>query len=124
MLAVLTHPCVLLLLGGGLGANARYWLGEWFKARHWSDDFPWHTIAINVLGSFVLGFVAALGKDRQAWHLFLGVGVCGGFTTFSAFSVETLEMIEKDRGLAAAGYVCGSVVAGVVGAAAAMRMAR
>jgi fluoride exporter len=123
VLAYLAHPCVLLLVGGGLGANARYWLGEWFKARHWSDAFPWHTFAINVVGSFVLGLVAATCKDRPAWQLLLGVGVCGGFTTFSTFSVEVLAMIEKDRLLAAAGYAVGSVVAGVMGAALAMRCA-
>lgn len=124
MLAVLSHPCVLLLLGGGLGANARYWLGELFKARHWSDAFPWHTFAINVLGSFALGLVAVLLKDRPAWALFLGVGVCGGFTTFSTFSLEALTLLEKGRTLAAAGYAVGSVLAGVLGAALAMRLAR
>jgi fluoride exporter len=124
VLAVLSHPCVLLLVGGGLGANARYWLGEYFKTRHWSDTFPWHTFAINVAGSFALGLVAVLLKDRPAWALFLGVGVCGGFTTFSTFSVEALVMIEKGRTLAAAGYAVGSVVAGVMGAALAVRLAR
>ncbi len=124
MLALLTHPCVLLLVGGGLGANARYWLGELFKARHWADDFPWHTFAINVLGSFALGIVAATCKDRPAWQLFLGVGLCGGFTTFSTFSVEALSMLEKDRWLAAVGYVFGSALAGIAGAALAMKLAR
>ncbi len=124
MLAVLAHPCVLLFVGGGLGANARYWLGEYFKARHWSDEFPWHTFAINVLGSFVLGLVAVLLKDRPAWALFLGVGVCGGFTTFSTFSVEALAMLEKGRTSSAAVYALGSVFAGVLGAALALRLAR
>lgn len=124
MLALLTHPFMLLFVGGGLGANARYWIGEAFKSRHWTDDFPWHTFAINVLGSFVLGFVTVAGKDRPSWQLFLGVGLCGGFTTFSTFSVETLAMLEKGRIFAAVGYVCGSVVAGIAGAALAMRLAR
>lgn len=124
MLALLTHPCVLLLLGGGFGANARYWIGELFKARHWSEAFPWHTFAINVLGSFALALVAVHLKDRPAWALVLGVGVCGGFTTFSTFSLETLELIEKDRWLAAFAYSIGSVLAGIAGAVIAFRLAR
>lgn len=124
MLALLSHPGVLVFLGGGLGALARYGVGEAFKARHWSDAFPWHTFAINVLGSFALGLVAVLLKDRPAWVLLLGVGVCGGFTTFSTFSVETLALIEKGRAPAAAGYALGSVLAGLLGAALAVRLAR
>lgn len=124
MLAFISHPCVLLLVGGGLGANARYWLGELFKARHWADDFPWHTFAINVLGSFALGVVAATCRDRPSWQLFLGVGICGGFTTFSTFSVEMLAMMERDRWLAAVGYGLGSVLAGIAGAGLAVRMMR
>lgn len=121
---MLTHPFLLLFVGGGLGANARYWLGELFKARGWSDAFPWHTFLINVVGSLVLGVVAVACKDRPACLLFLGVGVCGGFTTFSTFSVETLAMLEKDRWLAATGYVVGSVLAGVVGAWLGMKLVR
>lgn len=124
MIALLSHPCVLLLVGGGLGANARYWLGELFKSRHWADDFPWHTFAINVLGSFALGLVAATCKDRPHWQLFLGVGICGGFTTFSTFSVEALTMLEKDRWIAAGGYVLGSGFAAIAGAALAMKLVR
>jgi fluoride exporter len=113
---MLTHPVLLLFLGGGLGANARYWLGIFMKARGWSDQFPWHTFVINILGSFVLGLVLAACKERPAWFLFLGVGVCGGFTTFSTFSVELLELLEKDRLLAAAGYALGSALLALVGA--------
>ena len=121
---MLTHPFLLLLIGGGLGANARYWLGELFKVRGWSDGFPWHTFLINVVGSFVLGLVAVACKDRPAWHLFLGIGVCGGFTTFSTFSVETLTMLEKDRWPAASGYAFGSVAAGIFGAWLGIKMVR
>jgi fluoride exporter len=121
---MLSHPFLLVFLGGGLGAAARYAVGELFKARGWADAFPWHTFAINVVGSLVLGVVVATCKDRPACVLFLGVGVCGGFTTFSTFSVETLAMLEKERGLAAVGYVLGSVAAGVAGAWIGMKVVR
>ena len=63
-------------------------------------------------------------KDRPAWYVLLGTGLCGGFTTFSTFSLETLTMLEKGRPWAAAAYVGGSVAAGLAGAWAAVRLAR
>jgi CrcB protein len=78
--------------------------------------FPWGTLLINVLGSFVIGLVAALTliPDRVGMHpdfrVFLMVGVCGGFTTFSAFSLQTLELVQAGDALPAAGYILGSVV--------------
>lgn len=124
MLALLTHPCILLAIGGGLGANSRYWLGVWFKARHLNDHFPWHTFSINVLGSFLLGLVVVFTKDRPAWQMLLGVGFCGGFTTFSTFSLETLALLEKDRIIAALGYALGSVMMGLLVAYIALKAAR
>ncbi|QEL13596.1 fluoride efflux transporter CrcB [Limnoglobus roseus] len=115
---------LIVMLGGGLGANARFWLGVWFKDRGWTEFFPWHTFLINVLGSFVLGVVAMAYEHRPAWYHFLGVGICGGFTTFSTFSLETLVMMEKDRWLAATGYAVGSVLAGIFGAWFGMKLAR
>jgi CrcB protein len=114
----------LLLLGGGVGANARYWIGklvaQWQLRRFDHLDFPLATFLINVSGSVILGFAAALflkhpDESRRVWYLLLGTGFCGGFTTFSTFSLEALELLQKDRWLAAAGYVCGSVAAGVAG---------
>ncbi len=78
--------------------------------------FPWGTLLINVLGSFVIGLVAAvtLAPARVAMHpdlrVFLMVGVCGGFTTFSAFSLQTLELMQAGDVAPAAGYIVGSVV--------------
>ncbi len=115
---------LIVMVGGGLGANARYWLGVGFKDRGWTDHFPWHTFGINVVGSFVLGLVAVAYGHRPAWYHLLGVGLCGGFTTFSTFSVETLLLLEKNRGLAAAGYAVGSVLAGLFGAWCGMKLAR
>jgi fluoride exporter len=123
-----THPVTLLTLGGGAGANARYWLGALVRAVHGTTVFPWTTFFINVSGSVLLGFVAALflkhpDESRRVWYLLLGTGFCGGFTTFSTFSLETLELMQEGRPWTAAGYVSGSVAAGVFGLWLAMKLA-
>lgn len=125
------NSCLLLALGGGAGANARYWLGHviarlqqtWFDAV----EFPWATFLINVGGSILLGFVAAayLGHPdpaRRNWYLLLGTGFCGGFTTFSTFSLETLELLRDGKTGAVIAYVAGSVAAGLLGVWLAMRL--
>jgi CrcB protein len=106
------HPA-LVFFGGGAGSVGRYLLGRWLAVP---GGFPWHTFGINVLGSFVLGFLVVLCKDRPGWLVLLGTGVCGGFTTFSTFSVETLRLLESEDYAAACGYVFGSVAAGILGA--------
>ena len=126
----LTHPATLLAAGGGAGANARYWFGRLVArvqaAQLPGVEFPWGTFLINVGGSVVLGFVAAayLGHPdpaRRNWYLLLGTGFCGGFTTFSTFSLETLELMRDGKPWAALAYVGGSVAAGVLGVWLAMR---
>jgi CrcB protein len=129
------HPVTLLAVGGGAGANARYWLGrciaEW-QVRRFGVEFPWGTLAINVLGSVLLGFVAAAvlhqpdplhpGPARRNWYLLLGTGFCGGFTTFSTFSYEALKLAQDGKWWAVAGYVGGSVLAGILGVWAALQL--
>lgn len=126
MPASLLPYSLLVFVGGGAGAVLRFWVGEWLKQYEWGRQLPWGTFAINVVGSFVLGVVATAfaGDEKAAWRLLLGTGVCGGFTTFSTFSVETLQMLEQERWLAAGGYVAGSVLAGLLGAWAGWRLAR
>ena len=128
----LTHPAVLLAVGGGAGANARFYLGravaEW-QLRHGGVGFPWGTFVVNVSGSALLGLLAAtcLGSAdpaRRLWYVLLGTGFCGGFTTFSTFSVEALDLLREGRGGAAVAYVLGSVAAGLGAAALAMRAGR
>jgi CrcB protein len=122
----------LLALGGGVGTNARYWLGrlvvEWQRHNFENVAFPWATFVINVSGSVVLGFAAALflkhpDESRRVWYLILGTGFCGGFTTFSTFSLETLELLQEERLGAATAYVFGSVAAGVFGVWLALKIA-
>ena len=119
--------CLLVGLGGGLGAVARYLMG----LIPVPVDFPAMTLLINVLGAAVIGGVSALAGalplDPRA-VLFLKTGVCGGFTTFSTFSLETVGLLEEGRYLAGGGYALLSValcLAGVVlGRALALRLVR
>jgi CrcB protein len=128
LLTLLAHPVTLLAVGGGAGANARYWLGRLVAQLQGPVEFPWATFLINVSGSAVLGLVAGqfLGHPhdpvRRNWYLLLGTGFCGGFTTFSTFSLETLELLRDGKPGAAAGYVLGSVLAGLLGVWLAMRV--
>jgi CrcB protein len=115
---------LLVFLGGGTGAVLRYAVGRWLSGYWWATAFPWATFGINALGSFALGTLVMVYADRPGWRTLLGVGVCGGFTTFSTFSVETLHLIEKGRYAAATAYVAGSVAAGLVGAWAGVRLVR
>ena len=112
-----------VVLGSALGGLARYWLGVGGAALT-GPDFPWGTLLINVVGSFVIGlFGAALGELfsdalRQGQFLdfvdlraFVMVGLCGGFTTFSSFSLQSLELLQAGRTAPALGYMAGSVLA-------------
>jgi fluoride exporter len=110
-----------LWIGAGafLGANLRYLLQTW-TANRWGLDFPYGTLIINVSGSFVLGFFITLVTQRMVvsseWRAFVAVGLLGGFTTFSSFSVEALNLLQTGRWLPATLYLAGNVCLGLVGA--------
>jgi CrcB protein len=101
--------------GGAIGSLARFWLAAAMTVLT-GPRFPWGTLLINVVGSGIIGWVAAvtLAPARVAMHpdlrVFLMVGICGGFTTFSAFSLQTLELLQAGEVGPAAGYIAGSVV--------------
>jgi CrcB protein len=103
-------PSLLIFAGSGLGGLARFWLGVWVVA--WTGpDFPWGTLLINVVGSLVIGLAAtALPISEPGARAFVMVGLCGGFTTFSSFSLQTLELLQTDRYAAAFAYAAGSVL--------------
>lgn len=106
---------VLVALGGALGATLRYLVTSWVQQR--VDFFPWGTLAVNLLGSFLIGVVLELtvrGFLSSQARLFLAVGLLGGFTTFSSFSWETLALLEDGDVLPALLYAGGSLVVGIV----------
>lgn len=96
-------------LGGAIGATARY--GVNVLAARIAPGFPFGTLMVNVIGSFAMGLLAAIFAHRGGHHLapFLMTGVLGGFTTFSAFSLDTLTLWERGQGGIAAAYVALSV---------------
>ncbi|HEY4040664.1 MAG TPA: fluoride efflux transporter CrcB [Rhodopila sp.] len=110
---------VAVAIGGAMGSVARFWLTSVMTGLT-GPRFPWGTLLINVLGSLVIGVVAGLtlvpgriGLPPDI-RIFLMTGVCGGFTTFSAFSLQTLELMQGGEMIQAFGYAVGSVVLCVV----------
>lgn len=110
----------LLVAGGGaLGAMARYGLGLAAARLAPGAAWPWATLTANVVGGLLMGLLAGwlalrAGAHQESLRLFAAVGVLGGFTTFSAFSLETALMIERRQFAIAGGYVAASVVLSVV----------
>ena len=105
---------VLVAAGGLLGSLARYWLSG-FVQRLAEHEFPSGTLAVNIVGSFVIGLVMTLSLERglidEDMRLFLTTGFCGGFTTMSAFSYETMALLHDGEMMLALGNVGGSLVA-------------
>ena len=102
---------LLVAAGGALGAVARYGVGRLLPAGGW----PWPTLTVNLVGGLLMGLLAGwlafrAGAQGEPIRLFAAVGLLGGFTTFSAFSLETALMIEKRQFALASGYVAASVV--------------
>ena len=107
--------CLIVAAGGAIGAVCRFLIGKLTIGS--SDGFPIKTFIGNILGCFLIGLIAALTlkqfADSPRLVLFLKVGVCGGFTTFSSFVLETGGLLEKGSYITAAAYIILSVVVGV-----------
>lgn len=103
---------VLIFMGGGLGSVVRYLLNRWVTALH-QINFPLGTLAVNVVACFVLGLIIGLADHRQYMstdaRLFWAVGFCGGFSTFSTFSAETLALFQQPAVTAGLIYIVSSV---------------
>jgi len=97
-----------IFLGGGLGSIARL-AGSGFFARHFGETFPWGTLLVNVTGSFLIGCFATLTGPDGTWLVpptarqFVMIGVCGGYTTFSSFSLQTLSLAQDGEWFKAGG---------------------
>lgn len=118
---------LIIALGGALGAVSRFLLGNGLS-RALGSALPYGTFVINIVGCFAMGLLMTIIVDREmipaAWRLFLCVGFLGGFTTFSSFGYEALMLLTEGRMLAALAYAGGSVVLGLVAAAAGVLCAR
>lgn len=104
---------IWVALGGAIGTVGRFWLSS-AAAAHFGELFPWGTLIINVTGSFAIGFFATLTDPEgrllvapEARSFFL-IGVCGGYTTFSSFSLQTLRLAQDNQWLAAGANVVAS----------------
>jgi CrcB protein len=115
--AGLVQTYLAVAAGGAVGASLRFAFGRW-AATALGRDFPWGTLGVNVVGSFVMGVAAATMMERfpESWGRyapFVMTGVLGGFTTFSAFSLDALYLVERESWIKATVYVAASVACSI-----------
>ena len=107
---------LLIGLGGGIGSMLRYAASLVVGQKY----FPYATLAVNIIGSFIIGLVLAVSMKDESfsynWKLFLATGICGGFTTFSSFSAENMELLQTGRYALVLTYICSSVILGIAAA--------
>lgn len=117
----------MVFVGAGIGGALRHVIGDLIVGR-WGGAFPWHTFAINISGAFLLGALMVLTEQQEAapstMRLLLGVGVLGGFTTFSTLSFESVALMAQGRWAAGAFNMFGSAAVGIVAAIAGMAAGR
>ncbi|WP_133495289.1 fluoride efflux transporter CrcB [Stakelama pacifica] len=118
---------LLVMLGGAIGAAGRHLLGRAALALM-GPGFPWGTMAANILGGLLMGLLVGtlsrISAPGEGLRLFLAVGVLGGFTTFSSFSLDTVNMIERGQMLPALVYVLVSVTVSIAAVAGGMAIVR
>ena len=112
---LLKNLCIVGL-GGMLGSMLRYL--TWFLVRH--DSFPYATFIVNIAGSLLIGTIMGVSARQEGfanWRLFLATGICGGFTTFSAFAWENMQFLQQERYMSFAIYTGASVILGLAAVA-------
>lgn len=104
---------VLIFIGGGLGSVTRFGLGKWISSWH-TSTFPYGTLGVNVIACLVLGWIIGLADHKNllsdSTRLFWTVGFCGGFSTFSTFSAETISLVQSGLQVSGAFYILASVI--------------
>lgn len=112
------YSIIIVALGGALGSIFRYLLGTWTQTLSKSIDFPYGTLAVNLLGCFMIGFLSQLAEARGALgselRIFIFVGILGGFTTFSSFGNETLNLIRDGETFNALANIGANVIFGLM----------
>jgi fluoride exporter len=105
---------LLVGLGGSIGSMARYAASLLIKSK----SFPYGTLTVNIIGSFIIGLLFAMSIKEEGmfenWKLFLATGICGGFTTFSAFSLENMGLLQSGKIGMAVTYILLSIVLGIL----------
>jgi CrcB protein len=118
---------LLVMAGGSLGSAARYLAGN-LAVHQFGTAFPWGTLTINILGSFLIGLTATAADEAGVIgpyaRVFLVVGVLGGFTTFSAFSLESWRLFEESADFRALAYIAASGAIAILAAATGVAVAR
>ncbi len=110
---------LLVATGGATGAVARYLLGSAAGRMMGHGGWPWGTFAANILGGLLMGVLVSVlalrgGADQEKWRLLLGVGLLGGFTTFSSYSLELVLMLQRRAYIEATGYGVGSMALSIL----------
>lgn len=118
---------LLVGLGGGLGSIARYTCQR-MAANYFSHPFPLATFAVNIIGCFLIGIFWGLSfksfESNHDWKLFLMTGLCGGFTTFSSFTLESIGLIKENKTGLFFLYLAASVLLGLLATFAGMKLIR
>lgn len=103
---------ILVAVGGSVGSVLRYLFAVAIK----HESFPFSTFIVNILGSFIIGLIMGIASKHEGfgeWRLFLATGICGGFTTFSSFSWESINLLEQQRYLSFTYYLTGTLFLGL-----------
>ena len=119
-------PVFLVMLGGAAGSGARYLTGRAMSSL-FGAGYPFGTLAVNLVGGLLMGVLAGMlakAGDGESWRLLLGVGVLGGFTTFSAFALDTIVLIERGQATIALGYILLSVIGSILAVFAGLTLTR
>jgi CrcB protein len=120
---------ILVFVGGGIGSLLRYLLSRWVTGSIVSA-FPYGTFIVNITGCLLIGFLVfyfteeRFGPDSLTWRLFLVTGLCGGYTTFSSFSFENIQLIESGRILVFLAYTFASLALGLIATYGGITLAR